>query len=129
MYHARLGRFISRDPLDYEDGMSLYEYVRTNPTVHTDVFGTATVRYICWVICPDTTHGIAHGTCTCSSRGVPNAILRAQMNIAKWACCLASAYVACVSKGIQPTAMLACMQGSIRGICGPLAPAITCWCK
>ena len=35
------GRFISRDPLGYIDGMSLYEYVQSNPEVFGDPLGTS----------------------------------------------------------------------------------------
>jgi len=37
--HPRLGRFISRDPLGYVDGMSLYEYVRSGPVGRVDPSG------------------------------------------------------------------------------------------
>jgi RHS repeat-associated protein len=39
-YHPPLGRFISRDPKDYVDGLNLYEYVRSHPTVSLDPNGT-----------------------------------------------------------------------------------------
>jgi hypothetical protein len=39
MYHARLGRFVQRDPIGYADGMNQYEYVRSRPTTHRDPFG------------------------------------------------------------------------------------------
>ncbi len=39
MYHPPLGRWLQRDPVGYADGMSLYEYMRSNPTVGTDEFG------------------------------------------------------------------------------------------
>ena len=38
-YHPRVARFCQRDPIGYEDGMSLYEYVRSNPTGSTDPMG------------------------------------------------------------------------------------------
>jgi RHS repeat-associated protein len=39
-YHdPSLGRFVSRDPTGYIDGMSLYEYVRSNPASATDAMG------------------------------------------------------------------------------------------
>jgi RHS repeat-associated protein len=46
LYHYRartfgpgLGRFLSRDPLGYVDGMNLYQYVRGMPTIRADPFG------------------------------------------------------------------------------------------
>ncbi len=38
-YDARLGRFLQRDPLEYVDGMNLYEYVRSGPATGTDPLG------------------------------------------------------------------------------------------
>jgi len=39
VYHPRLGRFLQRDPIGYEDGMGLYEYVTSQPTVSRDPEG------------------------------------------------------------------------------------------
>ena len=39
MYHPRLGRFVSRDPIGYADGMGLYEYGRGQPTQALDPSG------------------------------------------------------------------------------------------
>jgi RHS repeat-associated protein len=36
-----LGRFISKDPLEYVDGMNTYEYVRSRPMVLVDPHGTS----------------------------------------------------------------------------------------
>ena len=41
VYHPRLGRFLQRDPIGYEDGMGLYEYVASDPTVGRDPTGQA----------------------------------------------------------------------------------------
>jgi len=41
-YHDRLGRWITRDPLGYIDGMSVYGYVEGNPLTHTDPSGLCT---------------------------------------------------------------------------------------
>ncbi|MCK5111038.1 MAG: RHS repeat-associated core domain-containing protein [Arcobacteraceae bacterium] len=40
MYSATLGRFISKDPKGYVDGMNLYAYVKNNPLKYLDAFGT-----------------------------------------------------------------------------------------
>lgn len=39
MYHPTLGRWLQRDPLRYINGMSLYQYVGSNPTAHVDPTG------------------------------------------------------------------------------------------
>ena len=41
-YDPALGRFLSRDPLDYLDGMSLYEYALSDPTFYVDPSGLGT---------------------------------------------------------------------------------------
>jgi RHS repeat-associated protein len=40
-YSPRLGRFISHDPMDYSDGVNMYQFVRGNPVRYTDPFGFA----------------------------------------------------------------------------------------
>lgn len=40
MYSADLGRFISKDPKGYVDGMNLYAYVMNNPLKYSDPMGT-----------------------------------------------------------------------------------------
>ncbi|MFN7022053.1 MAG: RHS repeat-associated core domain-containing protein [Phycisphaerales bacterium] len=41
VYDADIGRWTRRDPLGYVDGMSLYQYVRSNPLAARDPIGTA----------------------------------------------------------------------------------------
>lgn len=43
-YHPQLGRWLQRDPAGYVDGMSLYEYVRSRPTVWIDPLGLKICR-------------------------------------------------------------------------------------
>lgn len=38
-YHPLLGCWLSRDPIAYPDGLNLYQYVRSRPTVAVDPFG------------------------------------------------------------------------------------------
>jgi len=38
-YHPSLGRWLSRDPIGYSDGMSLYEYVGSSPILRLDAYG------------------------------------------------------------------------------------------
>ncbi|RXJ98929.1 hypothetical protein CRV02_12825 [Arcobacter sp. CECT 8989] len=44
MYSPNLGRFISKDPKGYIDGMNLYAYVKNNPLKYLDAFGTTAVK-------------------------------------------------------------------------------------
>jgi len=44
MYSAQLGRFISKDPKGYVDGMNLYAYVKNNPLKYLDAFGTTAIE-------------------------------------------------------------------------------------
>ncbi len=39
-YHPTLGRWATRDPIVYGDGMNLYQYVGSNPTRYVDPAGT-----------------------------------------------------------------------------------------
>ena len=39
MYDPALGRFISRDPIEYDDGPNMYQYVRGRPLVYVDPSG------------------------------------------------------------------------------------------
>jgi len=38
-YHHQLGRFMQRDPVSYQDGMNLYQYVSSNPINYIDPHG------------------------------------------------------------------------------------------
>jgi len=39
-YHVRLGRWLQRDPMEYADSMSLYQYVGSQPLIGIDPMGT-----------------------------------------------------------------------------------------
>lgn len=39
LYHPQLGRWLTKDPLGFEDGLNLYAYVRNNPFRYTDPDG------------------------------------------------------------------------------------------
>ena len=39
MYHPTLGRWMTRDPIEYADGTALYAYTRSSPAVRTDPGG------------------------------------------------------------------------------------------
>jgi len=43
-YHPMLGRWVQRDPMGYVDGMTLHQYVKSNPTIFVDRSGTKTVQ-------------------------------------------------------------------------------------
>lgn len=52
-YDPIKGRFLQRDPIGYEDGLNLYEYVKSNPLRYTDPYGRWTwkgvaCRATCW---------------------------------------------------------------------------------
>ena len=38
-YDTTVGRFISRDPIEYEDGINIYAYVKSNPLNYSDPEG------------------------------------------------------------------------------------------
>jgi hypothetical protein len=44
MYHPTVGRFLQRDPSGYADGMSLYQYVASDPMSSLDPFGLWEVK-------------------------------------------------------------------------------------
>jgi RHS repeat-associated protein len=44
MLHTRLGRFTSRDPLGYVDGMNLYQYLQSTPILFRDPYGTSSAE-------------------------------------------------------------------------------------
>jgi RHS repeat-associated protein len=44
-YNSAEGRFLTRDPLGYSNGMNLYEYVRSRPTFAADPRGLAPIIY------------------------------------------------------------------------------------
>jgi uncharacterized protein RhaS with RHS repeats len=37
-YNPTTGRFLQRDPIEYEDEMNLYEYVKNSPIIYVDLF-------------------------------------------------------------------------------------------
>jgi len=47
-HHPALGRWIQRDPLEYVDGQSVYEYVRSYPTFALDPLGTTVKACTSW---------------------------------------------------------------------------------
>jgi RHS repeat-associated protein len=40
-YHQSLGRWVNRDPIGYEGGTNLYEYVASDPLSYVDPSGSA----------------------------------------------------------------------------------------
>jgi len=87
-YHPTLGRWLTRDPLGYVDGMSLYEYVSSSPVAFSDPRGMA------WIVggVPPYTYysGAGYGTYGCN----PDA----EMPIVTWT---KSAIAAVKEKGPQ----------------------------
>jgi len=60
-YHPTLGKWISRDPAGYVDGMGLYEYCATNSVALTDPTGLKTdaILWSTWYTTWKETHGFA----------------------------------------------------------------------
>jgi hypothetical protein len=46
VYHPGLGRFLQRDPVGYRGGMSLYQYVGSDPAGYVDPFGLLQRRQV-----------------------------------------------------------------------------------
>jgi RHS repeat-associated protein len=63
-YHARLGRFISRDPIGYDGSQwNLYEYVGGRPAVYTDPNGETIIGSLCRATCWGGCAGGGAATC------------------------------------------------------------------
>jgi len=60
MYSPELGRFAGRDPLLYEDGLNLFSYVGSQPTLWTDPKGKARIVVII-TFADDGITGVANG--------------------------------------------------------------------
>ena len=52
-YSPELGRWTTRDPIGYVDGMSLYEYVRSGPMIRRDPRGLSSCMDECVSGCPE----------------------------------------------------------------------------
>ena len=66
-YGAEVGRFVTRDPIWYADGLNLYEYVGSVPTSRLDFSGLSFLSCwgdFPWVDCPQTGAG-GHYGCYC----------------------------------------------------------------
>jgi RHS repeat-associated protein len=50
-YAAELGRFLTRDPIGYEDSDNLFQYVSARPALLTDPSGEGIFTPVHWVIC------------------------------------------------------------------------------
>ncbi len=48
VFHARVGGWVQRDPLEYSDTNSLYQYCRSRPVTLTDPFGLHTTQFECY---------------------------------------------------------------------------------
>jgi RHS repeat-associated protein len=68
-YHPTLGRWIQKDPLGYDDGMNLYEYVESNPTGYIDPTGLIRRRIVPLppgsipIPCPPMVHTVCNTQC------------------------------------------------------------------
>ncbi|HKV33738.1 MAG TPA: RHS repeat-associated core domain-containing protein [Pyrinomonadaceae bacterium] len=70
-YSVSLGRFLSRDPIEYNGGINLYEYVGGHPNVYTDPFGLASTSCVgvslTFVFAGGATGGFYHCKDTCGN--------------------------------------------------------------
>lgn len=49
-YHPEFGRFLTRDPQNYRDGMNLYSYAADNPLKHMDPSGEAIPFIVAYIV-------------------------------------------------------------------------------
>ena len=42
-YSSEMGRWLTKDPLGYKDGMNMYAYVHNNPMMNTDAYGLLSI--------------------------------------------------------------------------------------
>jgi RHS repeat-associated protein len=68
-YSPRLGRWLSRDPIEEQGGLCLYMFVENEPVVRWDWLGLVCPigqRQVCWIEGPNT-----HWECKCVDDGLP----------------------------------------------------------
>ena len=58
-YNPTLGRWMQQDPIGYVDGMSLYEYVQSDPIILRDPVGLSSVSYHIGAIATTVTASVA----------------------------------------------------------------------
>jgi len=58
VYHPTVGRWLTRDPIGYGDGMSLFQYVRSRPMGSVDPFGLAKATETGCLCGPDITDAL-----------------------------------------------------------------------
>jgi len=64
VYDPEMGRWTRRDPIGYVDGMGLYEYVRSQPSLRLDTDGKQSL-----IACQTVTTGCSFGVCGCTDLG------------------------------------------------------------
>jgi RHS repeat-associated protein len=62
-YHQQLGRFITRDPIEYFDDWNFYAYVHQNPIVQLDPSGLGCKVYYNCVLVSESTTGLLSRNC------------------------------------------------------------------
>jgi len=76
-YDPVTGRFLSRDPLNYYDGMNLYEYVGGNPIVEFDPSGLAAPVVLLHAARVVAAHTARAGTFAAAETGIEYALVKA----------------------------------------------------
>jgi len=90
-YHPELGRFIGRDPIEYEGGSNLYEFVNDSPLTTVDPYGTQATR-------PLTPQEIA----ACCSNALAKQPPRAQATTRGWITCCKRQKLWCINLKLLP---------------------------
>jgi RHS repeat-associated protein len=126
--HAVLGAWVERDPMIYDDGLNLYQYVQSTPLNLSDTLGLLGIAASPYV-CADLV-AVCAGTCGCIDKGpVTHSFgeFIAVMLAAMEACCEYACICTTASgnPASQPGRMMACLQFAMRLRYGPL---VTCGC-
>ena len=58
VYHPTQGKWLSRDPIGYADGMGLFQYVRSHPMGSVDALGLAKATETECICGPDITDAL-----------------------------------------------------------------------
>jgi RHS repeat-associated protein len=132
-YDPAIARWINADPIGYEGGINLYEYVGYSPLTYTDPMGliagggVITLHYWAPVI-----GGYAYGDCTCmnltdATSGVGLLMAKMAMSAVIQTCAETSGNIASITGSCnQPRYMNNCVNNILQGAYGK---AVRCTCS